>query len=282
MTYSGRDWYGQLADIVDHLGSESFTERLMAALTGRIPVDQSMIIAFHRDSAPSILFADVDEPLRRAVVDSYVQGPYLLDPWYELVKRQASGGLYMLKEVAPDNFFSSEYYLTYYRDTRLKNEAVYLVPLDDGAQLQISMGFYSTALGGSVVQALRTIEPLILSLSRRHWGPGSALAGDGNAERAAVHHRVSSVFQSFGASVLTERERQLALMILRGYSLKASAESLGIAMGTVKVHCKNLYQKLGITSQAELFSLFIDALTMPGSPEDGDPLRYCLMSKSGR
>ena len=63
-----------------------------------------------------------------------------------------------------------------------------------------------------------------------------------------------------GAELLTERERQVAVALLRGHSAKSVARLLAIAPGTVTVHRKNLYNKLGIRSQAELFSRFIEAL----------------------
>ena len=37
----------------------------------------------------------------------------------------------------------------------------------------------------------------------------------------------------------------------------STGEVLGITPGTVKIHRKNIYAKLGISSQAELFNRFI-------------------------
>jgi DNA-binding NarL/FixJ family response regulator len=49
-------------------------------------------------------------------------------------------------------------------------------------------------------------------------------------------------------------------LLLRGHSTKSVARELDIAPGTVMVHKRNLFSKLGITSQFELFSRFIDEL----------------------
>jgi len=49
-------------------------------------------------------------------------------------------------------------------------------------------------------------------------------------------------------------------MILRGHSVKSTAQELGISPETVRMHRKNLYMKLGINSQSELFARFIDWL----------------------
>ncbi len=60
--------------------------------------------------------------------------------------------------------------------------------------------------------------------------------------------------------MLTHRERQISQLLLRGHSSKSVARELKIAPGTVMVHKRNLFAKLGISSQYELFSLLIDDL----------------------
>jgi DNA-binding CsgD family transcriptional regulator len=49
-------------------------------------------------------------------------------------------------------------------------------------------------------------------------------------------------------------------MILQGHSSKSIARQIGIAPGTVKLHRKAIYRKLGITSQSELFASFLQTL----------------------
>ena len=59
-------------------------------------------------------------------------------------------------------------------------------------------------------------------------------------------------------SELTDREIEVAMMILGGHSSKNIARLLAISPATAKVHRSNLYRKLDISSQAALFRLFID------------------------
>jgi DNA-binding CsgD family transcriptional regulator len=54
---------------------------------------------------------------------------------------------------------------------------------------------------------------------------------------------------------------------LRGNSSKAIAKRLSISQETVKVHRRNLYAKLGVSSQSELFSLFLQRLTQQETQE---------------
>jgi DNA-binding CsgD family transcriptional regulator len=82
-----------------------------------------------------------------------------------------------------------------------------------------------------------------------------------NRGKDHVHKRLTECFETFGQSVLTRRERQISQLLLRGHSSKSVARELRIAPGTVMVHKRNLFAKLGISSQYELFSLLIDDLS---------------------
>jgi hypothetical protein len=57
--------------------------------------------------------------------------------------------------------------------------------------------------------------------------------------------------------------------VLRGHSSDSISQQLGIAQGTVKIHRKNIYNKLKISSQSELFSLFISSLYTDAKKETG-------------
>ena len=83
----------------------------------------------------------------------------------------------------------------------------------------------------------------------------------GETRDLSMHQRLTQCFEQFGESTLTQREREITQLLLRGHSSKSVARELNIAPGTVMVHKRNLFSKLGITSQYELFSLFIDRLS---------------------
>lgn len=71
------------------------------------------------------------------------------------------------------------------------------------------------------------------------------------ARNALKAHR-ERLMEPYG---LTEREREVALLILDGYTMKGVAESLFITERTVKFHSKNAYDKLGVSSKRELIQL---------------------------
>ncbi|RLA01214.1 MAG: hypothetical protein DRQ47_08390 [Gammaproteobacteria bacterium] len=61
-------------------------------------------------------------------------------------------------------------------------------------------------------------------------------------------------------------------LILRGHALKYVAIKLDNSLETIKYHRNNIYSKLDISSQAELFHLFISSLRAAPENFDSDPL----------
>jgi len=61
-----------------------------------------------------------------------------------------------------------------------------------------------------------------------------------------------------GAEVLTERERQIVALLLKGRTSKLIASELFLSENTIKTHIKNVYAKLNVRSRAELFNHFDD------------------------
>ena len=85
---------------------------------------------------------------------------------------------------------------------------------------------------------------------------------------------LEKTFERFGTSLLSCREAEIVRLILKGHSSKSIARVLGNSPETVKVHRKRIFVKLNITSQGELFSLFLDALNRTPANANQDPLEY--------
>ncbi len=55
---------------------------------------------------------------------------------------------------------------------------------------------------------------------------------------------------------VSQREKEIVLLLLKGKSNKEIEDALFIAMGTVKNHIYSIYQKLGVKNRAQLITLF--------------------------
>ncbi len=56
--------------------------------------------------------------------------------------------------------------------------------------------------------------------------------------------------------LLSQREKEIFLLLLKDYKLKEIAEELHLALGTVKAFCNRIYDKLGVNGKQELCQKF--------------------------
>jgi DNA-binding CsgD family transcriptional regulator len=72
-----------------------------------------------------------------------------------------------------------------------------------------------------------------------------------------IQARVESLRERFG---LTPAEATLALEIAKGDGRQATADRLGITLGTARSHLSKIFDKTGVTRQAELVRLLFSAV----------------------
>ena len=61
----------------------------------------------------------------------------------------------------------------------------------------------------------------------------------------------TDAFEENGAQLLTPRENAILELIAKGGSYAKVAEALGLSVGTVQTHVKNIYGKLSVHSRGE-------------------------------
>ena len=110
------------------------------------------------------------------------------------------------------------------------------------------------------LRALQELAPVVLATARRHWAVLDDHATASRRAKAGNDPKVEESFAAFGQGILTPREREIVEHTLKGYSAEATGDILGISSGTVRIHRRNVYVKLRISSQGELFSKFIKTL----------------------
>ncbi len=257
--FESTQWLAAIARLVQSDDADSAAAALADAIDVAVEHEGTCLLAFHRDAPPEVFHHTLEPAGRRHYVDRYVAGPYLLDPLYLLAVSDEKPGVCRFRDESPDRFRSSEYYRQYCDRTHLRDEMDFLVDVSGNSTLVLVVGRRTRRFTKAELQRLRLVEPLVHAAMRSIWQRSSASTrrhdrGD------SLHQRLTRCFENFGDGLLTERERETTQLLLRGHSTKSVARELGIAPGTVMVHKRNLFAKLGITSQYELFSLFIDAL----------------------
>ncbi|MEM7171045.1 MAG: LuxR C-terminal-related transcriptional regulator [Pseudomonadota bacterium] len=259
---------GELQEVLDAfsnlhglVGEAGFYPRLADFFDKAIGYDAVSIFEFRRDLQPRVLFAQgigTDGDLKK-----YLGGLYLLDPYFDLYENQGQTGFFRLQDDDQSDVDMSEAYKKYWQSLALSSEIGGLLELRPGHCLHLSFMFGERGADqlDRVGAFLEAVEKMTLTLCRSHQSAARDSDDSDQVDRRQIHAAVSSVLRNFGADLLTAREQEVAHQLLKGQSAKSIARHLDISPGTASIHRSNVYQKLGVMGQGDLFSLFLSELT---------------------
>ncbi|HKK22774.1 MAG TPA: LuxR C-terminal-related transcriptional regulator [Pseudohaliea sp.] len=269
-------WHLDLARAIDGLGSDEFFPALVAAVRNQVTIAYPQFWLYHRELPPRVLYHEIPAHAVAAQIDRYLDGPYREDPFFRASMDRPKSSIYWLSRLTAGRLETSAYYRDYYAGTGTTDEAVYLARLPDGDVINLSMmrlptqGHFSDA----EYQRLHLIAEPVAALLRAHASLGDFAVR--NLIQPGIDHQVELAFNTFGASVLSPREKDVLELMLRGYSTEVSAQRLGIARETLRRHRKNIYRKLDVSSQTDLFALFINSMSCLAEAAGEDPLRVYM------
>lgn len=253
-------WHDAVARLVAATGSQTVAEKLAALVSATVSNNGTSLLVFHKNAPPESIYHTMAPQRARHYLDRYLAGPYLLDPLYQLALGKNKPAMCRFRDTQPDRFRASEYYRQYVERTHLVDEMDFLLAVSASSTLVLVCGRTEKRFSRSELNRLERIEPIIRSAMQRVWDKYVEQSVPDDRDYN-MHRRLTQCFDNFGEGELTQREREITQLLLRGHSSKSIARELGIAPGTVMVHKRNLFAKLGITSQYELFSRFIDVLS---------------------
>ncbi len=268
-------WAEAAAEIIEHIDDDDLPLRLFAAIAEIVPHDLASSYVYRGRAKPAHIgdtfsLADaVKGPI------NYVNYTYVLNPVYNAYLKGLKSGVYRIRDLAPDAYFESGRYkslkataaeseeIGHITDDwpRGMEEAVIAMALPDGEMGEISL-LKSARLGGfseEDLEVLEAIHPTLSAAFGRYWARARVGTTHATADTA-----IDDAFARFGGEVLSPRQREVAQLVLRGHSTCSIGSHLGISVTTVKTHRKNLYGRLGIATQFELFSMFLDSLAGDG------------------
>ncbi len=246
-----KDINALLCRTVEHLGTESFYPTLFSWLNADCPCDSQVVLYFAVDHRPQIVFDGTHPVEGDSLHRPYVNGAYLLSPLYQKFV-QKKFGPYWHSDLAPEGFTYSEYYRQYYSLTNLNDEFNLLIPFDNGGiNISCARTHAYEQFSDDEKDRYKQLFPFIASLCQQHHR---------QQQPSRFAEKLDSALSAFGRDILTERESEIMHLILKGHSSKSTAKILEISPGTVRIHRNNLYGKLGISSQSELFNLVLSAL----------------------
>ncbi len=255
------------ARVVSALHQSEFPETITKTLMELTGAEDGTLLWFAPDRMPKVVYNTNRIDGRESTLATYLQGSFLLDPFYRAAALDGRRGVFTLKELAPRGFKNSDYFHNWYTKSGFTDECGVLLSLPKGflhftlTTMTPSYHFTTRRLA-TIADAMPAIEALV----HTHWAAADVSAGP------AMRRQLDRALTTFGSSVLTNREREVVELVLLGNSTRHIAEKLNLALETIKLHRKNSYAKLDISSQSELFSLFMDCMVSIPLDSDDDPL----------
>lgn len=250
----------QLAAAIAGLHQEAFPEALWR-ICGALASPDNLIAMAYRDTGPPVVLLTRAENSRvfARLETGYLAGAYRLDPYFELHLTRAGEGAYRIRDIAPDAFQRSRYFVEYFAATTLIDEIAVVAPMAGGVSLNLCLGRDARSgrpFSAGEVAACERMAPVLAALARAEWRGLRSDAGEVEDTKALLIQAARRQGMQ-----LSPRQGEVALLILRGHSTASIGLRLGVSPQTVKVFRKQLYQRCGISSQAELFSLLLPLLT---------------------
>jgi DNA-binding CsgD family transcriptional regulator len=113
--------------------------------------------------------------------------------------------------------------------------------------------------------------------TQRALGSAERMQAATRADRDRWRKRASTFLEGLSVEIdaefehwgLTPKEREIALLLLKGYGLKEIADLHDRSERTVRQQAGSVYKKAGLAGRAELSGYFLEDLLLPRSSQDG-------------
>jgi len=263
-------------EFINTIGSASFFLDFGKAVGRMASYDSLLFFLYRPDAAPVLVSSSsVSEEFQRGL-GNYLDHTYLLNPVYQAFKSSVPSGVYRMSDLMPDGFGDLVGAVEFEVKIDVRETIGYLTPgwpkhtqellllinLPDGSMVEVTiLRTRQIEFSQQEFLDISQVFSAICAVFRKHW---ELVNQDFSAH--VGRPSLDSSFDEFGADVLTEREKEVVKLVLTGHSSESISLRLGTSVPTIKTHRRNIYAKLEIGSQAELFFRFIGFLTSRSAP----------------
>lgn len=242
-------WHQTIGRLIDQLESPNFWIKLIRQLKHIIDFDNWVVLLFSNKAPIVLAESPTIDGKEDKLFQDYLRAFYLIDPFYIDNREKKATGLFLLDDVAHEYFEQTDYYQRYFCLNIVADELHLNYQLDAENTLCLSLGSQNRFTFDQIT-TMQLIQPWLLGLMKQRFNLEQVLIGTTRLQLT----NTSSLTEI--KELLSKREFEVSCLLLSGYSTKEISCKLNITTETIKVHRKHIYTKLGIHSQAELFSRF--------------------------
>lgn len=250
-----------LAAAIASTGTEDHVARLIDYIGELIPHDLITVVRYSASHRPEFVshrkFSD-------AMVRKYLDIYFVHDPFYAFWRENRRPGIVPLRTLATEQVKRGQYIAEFLGQSVICDEVGVL--LEDGGDwcLGIFLDRHARNFSKAEITKLSVCFPVIaalhaLDLQARKPGFSRAKPPDAKARQPVSGHAQKLPPDLWPS--LSQRERELAELIIAGHPSATIANRLKITVGTVKNHRRRIYEKLDITTERELFLQYFEHLS---------------------
>lgn len=244
------------------IGRPSFPQALIDTLRRAGGVGHCMVFTFDGERAARCLLDIGNIPTGADLGQAYAGHFHLADPNRETIFRQRAPCSPIVLPVFARRMYGARYRRIFFEESKIVDKFATAIWVE---RTCFYVNFYRTDAQGRFTPTqlgrLLQLSPAIGAAVARHFQPGAA--ADSGTEPDPFDKLAGLFATRAPLTRLTAREREVCLRILAGFSSEAISADLGIGLHSTITYRKRAYEKLGISSQNELFAVALRLLASP-------------------
>ena len=232
------------------IGRPSFPNALIGALRRVADVGHCMVFSFAGERSANCLLDAGNIPIGRDLGVAYSGHFFQSDPNRDAILAGHADAAPVLLPTFARRMYSDSYRKIFFEDSDIVDKCATAIWVEDTC---FYVNFYRITAQGRFTRdeigRLMAVAPAISAAVARHFQEDAAPEDD-PAQRLKALFANAAPF-----AALTGREKEVCLRILSGFSSEAIAAELGISLHSALTYRKRAYDRLGISSQNELFAI---------------------------
>lgn len=242
---------GDVTSTVLAIGRPDFPDVLIETLRRQAGVGHCMVFSLTQTGAANCLLDIGNIPIGGDLGAAYAGQFHASDPNRDAMFEGRRGPAPIVLPTFAPRMYGARYRKIFFQDSGIVDKFATAIWVDDTC---FYVNFYRIATQGrfaaAQLQRLAGIAPTIGASVARHF----------RREPAPEQDLVALFATRAPLSELTAREQEVCRGILAGLSSEAISRQLGISLHSTLTYRKRAYDRLGISSQNELFSIVLRLL----------------------
>jgi len=249
-------WPIFVAQVLTACKKEEFCSILGEGLQSTACATAVFFMQFEDESDPKLLYSNLSGSKLQLAMQWFRERVHVLDPLGGIARHPPSC---LYRAGIEPVLQRPEHKATFSDFLSTENELRLIIYLSERTSIHIVLTRKNRAESFSEkdVASLVELSPFVKVVVENHFGGEPATSFNVKQNSPTCLRNLLRIFRN---GALTAREIDIVELILRGKSSKTIARALDIQPGTVTNHKRNIYCKLAIESQGQLFDILLSEM----------------------